>query len=354
MIERFEFGKIDGEAVEGFVLRNRNGFIAKVITYGARLTEFHMPGRDGKLADIVLGFDDLESYIATNTYFGATCGRYGNRIKNGQFELDGKAYQVDCNEGPNHLHGGRHGFDRKNWSALADEKQNAVVFTVVSLDAEQGFPGTVQLSATYRLDDDNVLDIRMRGLTGKPTILNAVHHSYWNLAGQGSGDVRNQSLRLYSDFYTPIDAEMITTGEVLAVAGTVFDFRAAKPIGADIDKRRDVGTGDLVGGGYDHNWCLKGAGGGLHPCARAVDPASGRGFELRTNEPGVQFYTGGYLDELVIGKRGLPYCRFAGYTFETQKFPNAPNFAHFPSSAVRPDEVYDHRMEFRFFNDEEP
>ncbi len=351
MIERFEFGKIDNEAVDGFVLRNRNGLIAKIISYGARLTEFHMPGRDGKLADIVLGFDDLESYIATNTYFGATCGRYGNRIKNRQFELDGKAYQVDRNEGPNHLHGGRHGFDRKNWSAFADEKQNAVVFTMVSPDGEQGFSGTVQLSVTYRLGDDNVLEIRMRGHTDKPTILNAVHHTYWNLAGQGSGDVRNQSLKLYSDFYTPIDAELITTGEVLAVAGTAFDFRTAKPIGADINSLLDTGTGNLVGGGYDHNWCLNGVSDGLHPCARTVDLASGRGFELLTNEPGVQFYTGGYLDKTVIGKRGLPYCRFAGCTFETQKFPYTPNSAHFPSATVNPDESYDQRMVFRFFTE---
>jgi len=354
MIETFEFGTLDGEAVRGFVLRNLNGYVAKVITYGARLTEFHMPGRDGTTADIVLGFDDLESYIATNTYFGATCGRYGNRIKDGRFILDGTACQVDRNEGPNHLHGGRHGFDRKNWSAVADDVQNAVVFTMVSPDGEQGFPGTVQLSATYRLSDDNVLDIRMRGVTDKPTVLNAVHHTYWNLAGQGSGDVRDQVLKIHSDFYTPIDAELITTGEVLAVAGTAFDFRSGKPIGADIDSLQDVGTGDLVGGGYDHNWCLNGVGQGVHPCARVVDPASGRGFELQTNEPGVQFYTGGYLDEKVIGKRGRPYCRFAGYTFETQKFPNTPNFAHFPSSSVGPDEVYDHRMVFRFFVDGEP
>ena len=350
MIERFEFGKIDGEPVRGFVLRNRNGLAAKLISYGARLTEFHMPNRAGNLADIVLGFDDIKSYIATNTYFGATCGRYGNRIKYGQFLLDGETVQVDCNEGPNHLHGGRNGFDRKNWTSIADEAQNAVVFSMVSPDGEQGFPGTVHLSATYRLTDNNTLDIRMRGVTDKPTILNAVHHTYWNLAGQGSGDVRNQLMQLHSNFYTPIDAELITTGEVLSVARTAYDFRNAKPIGTNIDSLQDVGTGNLVGGGYDHNWCLSGGGEGLHPCARVVDPASGRGFELLTNEPGVQFYTGGYLDEKVIGKRGLPYCRFAGYTFETQKFPNTPNFAHFPSSTVRPDDIYDHRMQFHFFN----
>jgi aldose 1-epimerase len=348
-IERFNFGHVDGRPVDGFVLRNRNGLAATTISYGARLTRFLAPGRDGSLADIVLGFDDIASYVATNTYFGATCGRYGNRIRNGQFELDGRRYQLDRNEGPNHLHGGRNGFDRQIWSSTVDEAANAVTYTLISPDGDQGFPGTVRITATYRLTDDNVLDIRMQGSTDAPTLLNAVHHTYWNLRGQGSGDVRQQELTLFADFYTPIDDALITTGEILRVADTPFDFRTSKPIGAEIDKLQDVGTGNLVGGGYDHNWCLNGTGRALHPCARVVDPQSGRAFDLHTNEPGVQFYTGGYLDETVIGKDRKPYCRFAGYTFETQKFPNAPNFGHFPSSAVYPGESYDHRMVFRFF-----
>lgn len=351
MIEKFAFGEIDGVAVRGFVLRNGNGYMAKLITYGARLTEFHMPDRNGQPADIVLGFDDLASYIGTNTYFGATCGRYGNRIRNGRFRLDGRRVQVDCNEGPNHLHGGRLGFDRKIWSAETDEDQNAVIFTLVSNDGDQGFPGSVHLSVTYRLSEDGVLDIRMRGTTDRTTVLNAVNHTYWNLAGQGSGNVLNQMLKLQAGFYTPVDAELITTGEILKVAGTAFDFTSPKAIGADIESLNDVGTGNLVGGGYDHNWCLDGFGQGLHPCARVVDPASGRGFTLETSEPGVQVYTGGYLDSSVIGKRRLPYCRFAGYTFETQKFPNAPNVAHFASSTVTPGDIYDHRMVFRFFTE---
>jgi aldose 1-epimerase len=349
-IERFSFGQVNGRNVEGAVLRNGRGLSARLINYGARLTAFEMPGRDGRLADIVLGFDDIASYVATNTYFGATCGRYGNRIREGRFDIDGQAVQVDRNEGANHLHGGRNGFDRKLWDIATDEAANAVTFSTISPAGEEGFPGTMELTATYQLTDDG-LDIRMRGTTDAPTVLNAVHHTYWNLAGQGSGDVRDQELKLFSDFYTPVDAELITTGEVLSVADTAFDFRSPKPIGRDIDTLQDVGTGNLVGGGYDHNWCLNGVDRGLHPCARVVDPKSGRGFELHTNEPGVQFYTGGYLDEKVIGKQGKPYCRFAGYTFETQKFPNSPNFAHFPSSALYPGEVYDHRMVFRFFTE---
>jgi aldose 1-epimerase len=348
MIEHFDFGKVDGEAIQGFILKNKNGYVAKLITYGARLTEFHMPDRSGKAADIVLGFDKIEDYIATNTFFGATCGRYGNRIRHGSFNLGGRAVKVGCNEGTNHLHGGHKGFDRKIWSAVADETRNAVTFSMTSPDGEEGFPGTLSLAVTYSLSDDNVLDIRMRGTSDKLTILNAVHHTYWNLAGQGSGNVRDQVLHMDADFYTPVDSELITTGEVIAVAGTVFDFRRPKAIGKEIDALSDVGTGNLVGGGYDHNWCLNGSMDELHLCAKVRDPASGRTMTLRTNEPGVQFYTGGYLDEKVIGKRGLPYCRFAGYTFETQKFPNSPNLAHFPSSRLKPGEDYDHHMVFNF------
>ena len=226
-IDRFKFGQVAGRDVEGVVLRNGKGLSATLINYGARLTRFEMPGRDRTLADIVLGFDDIESYIATNTYFGATCGRYGNRIRNGRFAIDGQAFQVDCNEGPNHLHGGRNGFDRKLWDVSTDESANAVTFSMTSPAGEEGFPGTVQLASTYRLTEDNVLEIAMRGSTSAPTILNAVHHTYWNLAGQGSGDVRDQELVLYSDFYTPVDDELITTGEVLPVAGT--DVQAHRP-----------------------------------------------------------------------------------------------------------------------------
>ena len=350
MIEEFDSGRFEGEAVRGFVLRNSNGLEARLISYGARLTEFHLPDKQGKSADIVLGFDNLADYVATNTYFGATCGRYGNRIMNGQFNLDGKLIQVDTNEGPNHLHGGKKGFDRRNWQAMPDAQSNSVTFSLVSPDGDMGFPGTVLISACYTLSEDNSFTVTMRGITDRPTVLNMVHHSYWNLAGQGSGDVCAQVLKLNSDFYTPIDDALITTGEVSPVAGTIFDFRQPKPIGQDIESLGNVGTGDLVGGGYDHNWCLNGSNSAMTPCAHVVDPASGRGFELSTNEPGVQFYTGGYLSPAVIGKKGKALCRFAGYTFETQKFPNTPNFGHFPSTILRPGEVYEHRMHFKFFN----
>jgi aldose 1-epimerase len=351
MIENFVFGHLDGAVVRGFVLRNSNGLSAKLITYGARLTELHAPDRTGEMADIVLGFDDVDAYVATDTYFGATCGRYGNRIRDGRFSLGGDAIQLSRNEGNNHLHGGVAGFDRKIWDATVDEATNTVTFSMVSPHGEEGYPGTVHLSASYCLTEDNRLEIAIRGMTDRPTVLNAVHHTYWNLAGHASGDVREQVLAINADFFVPIDDELLATGEILAVAGTPFDFRAPKPIGADIDALANIGTGHLVGGGYDHNWCLGGEAEDLRLCARVVDPASGRGLELHTTEPGVQFYTGGYLNETVIGKSNSPYCRFAGYTFETQKFPDTPNFSHFPSTTVLPDQVYDHRMSVRFFTE---
>lgn len=350
MIEEFDFGRFEGELVRGFVLRNKNGLSARLVSYGARLTEFHLPDKSGVPADIVLGFDNLDDYIATNTYFGATCGRYGNRISNGRFQINGNTIQVDCNEGRNHLHGGRSGFDRRNWQAVADAANNSVTFSLVSPDGDMGFPGTVLLSACYRLAEDNSLSITMRGVSDQPTVMNMVHHSYWNLAGQGSGDVCDQELMLNADFYTPIDDALITTGEVAQVANTIFDFRRRKPIGQDIESLGNVGTGDLVGGGYDHNWCINGVNDAMALCASVADPHSGRGFDLWSNEPGVQFYTGGYLSPSVIGKNGKAYCRFAGYTFETQKFPNTPNFGHFPSAVLRSGEVYEHQMLFKFRN----
>ncbi len=345
-VQSFVFGAIGDRPVPGFVLRNRHGVAMTVISYGACLTQLHLPDVRGRAADVVLGFDTLDEYIATDTYAGATCGRYGSRIRRGTFILDGRQVQVSCNEGPNHLHGGREGFDRKIWGASVDAQSNQVVFTVASPDGDEGFPGMVVASASYRLTDENVLEIVMRGQSDRPTVLNMVHHTYWNLAGHDSGDVCAHRLHLNADFYTPIDDELMTTGEVRAVAGTVFDFRAPKPIGANIDAVSNIGAGRVeAGGGYDHNWCLNAATGEHQVCARLEDPASGRAIELFTTEPGVQVYTGGYLSEKVVGKGGRRYCKYAGLTFETQRFPDAPNFGHFPSARLNPGEVYAHRME---------
>ena len=342
MTERRTIGAVNGQPVEAVTLRS-GALSATLISFGARLTELWVPDRNGVHADIVLGFDTLAEYEATETYFGATCGRYGNRIRRGRFMLDGAMVQVDCNEHGNHLHGGVAGFDRKVW-AIADLTDSRVVFTALSEAGEMGFPGRSTLTAIYDLASDG-LTITMQADTDAPTVMNMVHHSYFNLAGQGTGDVLGQMIRLDAPFYTPVDAELLATGEVLSVAGTAFDFTAAKPIGRDIADLPGVGAeifGD--GGGYDHNWCLDGTG----ACATAWDPASGRKMVLTTTEPGVQFYTGGYLSPSHKGKAGASLCKYAGFTLETQKFPDAPNFAHFPQCRLNPGETYRQRMQFRF------
>ena len=340
------YGNLDGQPVEAVTLEG-GGLRARLITYGARLTELWVPDRDGTLADIVLGHDTLEEYRATKTYFGATAGRYANRIRRGRFRLDGRDHQLDVNEGKNHLHGGSEGFDRKLWT-LAEATATRAVLSAVSPDGEMGYPGRCDLSVTYELAEGE-LRVTMTAATSAPTIVNIVHHSYFNLAGHASGDVLAQEMRLNSRLYTPVDEELLTTGEVLSVSGTPFDFSEGKPIGRDIEALAESGGGVFEsGGGYDHNWCLRDAGDPLRLCAEIRDPASGRRMTLHTSEPGVQIYTGGYLDASVIGKGGQPYGKFGGFTLETQKFPGTPNHPNFPSCVLRTGETYDHRMIFAF------
>jgi aldose 1-epimerase len=346
MTKRNLYGTVQGEPVEAVTLA-AGSLRATLITFGARLTELWVPGRDGTLADVVLGFDTLPEYEATETYFGATCGRYGNRIRKGRFALDGVVHQVDCNEHDNHLHGGVGGFDRKVWS-IADLTDTSVVFTAVSAAGEMGFLGRANLRTTYSLTKTG-LSVVMEADTDAPTLMNMVHHSYFNMAGQGSGNVLGQMIRLNAPFYTPVDDELLATGEVLAVKGTAFDFTTAKPIGRDIAALPGVGAEIFgEGGGYDHNWCLSDAGCQLRVAATAWDPVTGRKMVLTTTEPGVQFYTGGYLSSAHRGKAGATLCKYAGFTLETQKFPDAPNFAHFPQCRLNPGETYRQEMHFRF------
>lgn len=349
-ITREDFGTADGRKVHRYTLTNRAGLMARFISYGATLTELHTPDRQGRLGDIVLGFDTLEGYLATDTYFGATCGRYGNRIKGGRFKLNGKDVQLRLNEKPNHLHGGFKGFDKRVWDAEADHVSNRLTFTLRSPDGEEGYPGNLAVTAAFGLTDANELDIAMAATTDRPTIVNIVHHSYWNLSGHESGNVLNQLLRIDADSYTPIDAELMTTGEIAPVRGTAYDFTSAKPIGRDIDRIQNFGGGRIseAGGGYDHNLVLRGPVGTLRTALQASDPASGRGFELATTDAGVQFYTGGYLSEAVVGKGGTHYCKYGGFTLETQKYPDSPNFPRFPTARLDPGQDYDHRMRFRF------
>lgn len=347
------FGFHHDQAVKAYTLSNGNGCTARIITFGARLVEMHVPDKHGKVADVVLGFDSLEPYKTTDSYFGATCGRYGNRIRNGQFHLDGRLIQVARNETPNHLHGGERGLDKYVWDATVNEVENAVTFSHVSTRGDAGFPGELLLKAKYCLTDDDRLLISLSGITDETTILNMVHHSYWNMAGHDSGSVVEQMLTVAADFYTPVGEQLLATGEVLAVAGTPFDFRSAKPIGQGLAQLANgtLGQSSVTArsAGYDHNWVLRGAAPGIHPVATLWDPVGGRGLTLKSTEPGVQIYTGGYLGEAIIGKGNRPYGPYAGLTFETQKFPDAPNFAHFPTARLEPGEAYCHEMEIQFF-----
>ena len=337
MMENAIAGRFDGREVKAFTLTNAAGTKAQIIGLGCRLTELHLAGRDGRLADVVLGFDDLASHGADKSYFGAICGRYANRIAGGRFSLDGNAYRLACNEGANDLHGGNIGFDRRLWAGQPGADGRSVRFAYRSPDGEEGYPGNLDLGARFVLENDNCLRIEITATTDRPTLCNAVHHGYWNLAGHDSGDMLGHRLAIDGDFYTPVDQALIPTGEILSVRETPFDFTAAKPIGRD------------GGGDFDLNWVLRGPAGELRRAARALDPVSGRGFELRTDQPGLQFYTGRHLGPAILGKGNHPYCRHAGFALETQRFPDSPNHGHFPKARLDPGETYRHRMEFRFF-----
>lgn len=338
-IESFLFDTVEGRPVEGFTL-SAGGLEATVIAHGARLVRMLVPGRDGTRADVVLGFDRVADYLTSDAYFGATCGRYGNRIGGAAFALDGVRHELAVNEPPNQLHGGPEGFDRRIWDAKVDEAENAITFTLVSRDGDQGYPGTLTASTRYQLSDDGVLEIRMTAVCDRPTIVNIVHHSYWNLGGHASGDLRDHRLTVQGGFTTPVGADLIPTGEVRPVDGTPFDLRGGVGLGEALE---------AVGGfGFDHNWCLDGPAGELRPVAVLEHPASGRKMELATDQPGLQVYSGGYLSEKIVGKSGQPYRRFAGLALESQRFPNSPNIGHFPSARLDPGEPYRHRMRLRF------
>ena len=345
------WGEINGTGVKRLTVMNANGASLVLSNYGATALEMNVPAPDGALADIILGYDTLQEYRQAATYFGATAGRFANRIRRGCFTLDGKTYEVPCNEGENALHGGPVGFDKYIWDFNCSENGDSVTFTMTSPDGDQGFPGALQVSSTYTLTDEHVIRMDIRATTDVPTLCNIVHHSYFNLAGHDSGDVLAQELMINADFYTPVDEALIITGEVLRVEKTPFDFRELRSIGAHIDALPSNGGAgrldDGGSGGYDHNWCLRGEAGQLTHAVTTRDPASGRGFELWTNQPGVHFYTGGYLDASMIGKGSKPLTKFGGYTFETQTFPDSPNLRHVPQGRLDPGQEYHHIMEFR-------
>jgi aldose 1-epimerase len=330
-------GQIAGADVSKATLRGANGLCLRLISYGARLAELWVPDRSGAVADIVLGHDTLDDWQTQPGYLGATCGRYANRIATGQFMLNGQSVQINQNEGAQTLHGGVAGFDRKVWQ-IDSHSDAHVTYATTSAAGEMGFPGALRVWATYRITATGLL-VQMRAVTDAPTVINLVNHAYFNLAGQGSGAVLDQRLCVQAGHYLPVDDRLIPTGEVLSVAGTAFDFRALRPIGAPFPGPS----------GFDHNLCLSAPAdvSGLRPCLLAVDPATGRQLRLATTEPGVQLYTGAHFDG-TPGKAGARYGRFAGFAIETQCFPDSPNRPHFPPARLDPGQTYDHWMQFDF------
>jgi aldose 1-epimerase len=345
-LNREPFGTMpDGQPVERFRLTNTSGMTVEAIGYGGIITSIRVPGRAGRMDDVVLGFDSLESYLREHPFFGAIIGRYGNRIANGAFTFDGEAYTLAKNNGPNHLHGGEKGFDKVLWQAEPVAGQNAVAFTRTSPDGEEGYPGNLAVRVTYTLTDRNELVVEYYATTDKPTPVNLTQHSYFNLAGHASGDILGHELMLNADRYTPVGDTLIPTGELAPVEGTPFDFRTPTAIGARINEPHPQLKNGL---GYDHNWVLNGSPGQLRLAARVVEPTSGRTLEIATTEPGIQFYAGNFLDGSITGKGGAVYGHRTGFCLETQHFPDSPNQPAFPSTILRPGSEYTSRTVFRF------
>jgi aldose 1-epimerase len=341
-------GKLDdGTPVDLFTLTNASGIEARVINFGGIIVSLKVPDRTGQLDDVVLGFDEVDRYFAKHPNFGALIGRYGNRIGNARFTLDGKTYRLAANNGPNSLHGGLKGFDDVVWAAepFTRPGERGVVFTHTSPDGDEGFPGTLKARVTYTLTDANELAFDYHATTDKPTHVNLTQHSYFNLAGDGSRDVLAHEMHLNADRYTPVDATLIPTGELAPVEGTPFDFRKPTAIGARIDADHPQ---IKHGGGYDHNFVLNRSGSGLALAARVIEPSTGRVMEVLTTEPGVQFYTGNFLDGTITGKRGRVYKKRYGFCLETQHYPDSPNKPDFPSTVLRPGAEYSTRTVYKF------
>jgi aldose 1-epimerase len=349
-VETFAFGTMpDGTLVTAVELMNRTGMSARVIALGATLQSLQVPDKNGRAADVVLGHATLAEYLAKAQYFGATVGRFANRIARGKLELDGRAYQLDINEGAHHLHGGSCGFDKVLWRIESVSARDAARVTLTHVDADGagGYPGELHATATYSLNDDNELTIEYRATTDRPTIVNITHHSYFNLAGEAEPcDVMNHRLTLYADAYTPIDSTSIPTGEQRSVADTPFDFRRSRPIGERIRDGRDAQL--RFARGYDHNFVVGGTPGTLRRAARLEDPASGRVLELDATAPGLQLYSGNFLDGTSVGKTGRLYRQGDGLCLEPQLYPDAPNHADFPSARLRPGDEFVSAMTLRF------
>jgi aldose 1-epimerase len=345
-ITRTPFGQTsDGAAVDIFTLRNASGCEARISNYGGILVSLKVPDRNGTLGDVVLGYDNLADYLKPNPYFGALIGRYANRIANAKFTLEGKEYTLAANNGPNALHGGIKGFDKVIWEARISSTQagQALTLVYVSKDGEEGYPGTLSVEATYTLTDDNALKIEFRAITDKTTVLNLSHHSYFNLAGKG--DILGHELMLAADSFTPVNESLIPTGEIRSVEGTPFDFRKPTLIGARINQDDEQLK---FGKGYDHNFVVNKPQGQAGLMARVYEPGTGRVLEAFSTEPGVQFYTGNFLNGTLTGKGNWVYQVRNGFCLEPQHFPDSPNQPNFPSVVLKPGQVYQNTIMYRF------
>jgi aldose 1-epimerase len=334
-----------GAPVKLFTLRNASGATATICNYGGLVTSLKVPDKRGQFGDVVLGYDNVADYIKSSPYFGALVGRYGNRIALGQFTLDGKQYTLATNNVPNSLHGGVKGFDKVMWSAKCYQSADgpSLELTYLSHDGEEGYPGNLSVTAVYTLTDDNSLKLVYTATTDKATVLNLTHHSYFNLAGKG--DILNHSVMIPADKFTPVDSTLIPTGELKPVAGTPFDFRTPTTIGARIGQDDDQLK---FGKGYDHNWVINKPTGEMGLMARVTEPTSGRVLEVYSAEPGLQFYSGNFLDGTLTGKGGWVYQFRNAFCMEPQHFPDSPNQPSFPSVVLRPGETYHNTIIYKF------
>ena len=342
-------GTYKGKPTALYTLRNKSGIVAQITNFGCKIVSLYVPDRDGNLNDIVLGYETIDDYIKGNAYFGAICGRYANRIARGKFTIDGKTYQLPINNGPNSLHGGPEGFNNQVFDAkgvVKTKNGEAVEMFYVSKDGEMGYPGTLNVKITFTLSDNNELLLDFEAKTDKATHVNICSHSFFNLAGEGNGDILGHELSINSDIFTPVSDDLIPTGELRPVAGTPMDFIKPKAVGDNIDDKYDQLD---YGKGYDHNWVLnKKKPGEISLAATCYEPKSGRVMEVHTTQPGIQIYTGNWLDGSDKGKGGKAYLMRFGICLETQNFPDSPNKPGFPSTLLKPDETYKHACVYKF------
>ena len=347
-IEKSKFGKTaDGAEIYQYTLSNSNNMTVKIINYGGIVRSILVPDKYGNVGDVVLGFDSLSSYETKSPYFGALIGRYGNRIAKGKFTLDGKEYQLPTNDGPNSLHGGFKGFDKRVWEAkeIMGADSVGLVLTYLSKDGEQGYPGNLKATVEYSLNNNNELRIDYHATTDKKTIVNLTHHSYFNLKDDGKSDIYSQLLKINADYYTPIDSTLIPTGEIAPVKNTPFDFTNFTPIGARI---HDDNQQLKYAGGYDHNFVLRGNNGEMKMAAEVKDDSTGRTLEVWTDQPGLQFYSGNFLNGTLVGKYGIKYVHRSAFCLESQHYPDSPNEPKFPSTVLEPGQKYQTTTIYKF------